>query len=199
MSATLIQKNQSRALPPYLVLLRVGFALPAPLLARRCALTAPFHPYLGVVVGALRGCVPRARIVRKIRGRFAQHAQILRFAQDDKVPTTTPGRYVFCGTFRPSGLNLTSRTLSGTLLCGVRTFLSSRPKTQEATVRSGCLRSLLYDVGCVWPESARRRADSVTSSGVPYFGHAWSCADKLTSDSCRPTLKPESGSRKPNS
>src|SRR3974390_3879124 len=32
-------------LPPYLVLLRVGFALPAALLPRRCALTAPFHPY----------------------------------------------------------------------------------------------------------------------------------------------------------
>jgi len=26
-------------------LLRVGFALPATLLPRRCALTAPFHPY----------------------------------------------------------------------------------------------------------------------------------------------------------
>jgi hypothetical protein len=33
-----------RALPPYLVLLHVGFAMPAPLLERRCALTAPFHP-----------------------------------------------------------------------------------------------------------------------------------------------------------
>src|SRR5947199_8312842 len=32
--------------PPYLVLLRVGFALPATLLRQRCALTAPFHPYL---------------------------------------------------------------------------------------------------------------------------------------------------------
>ena len=31
--------------PPYLVLLRVGFTLPPPLLAERCALTAPFHPY----------------------------------------------------------------------------------------------------------------------------------------------------------
>ena len=30
---------------PYLVLLRVGFSLPPPLLAARCALTAPFHPY----------------------------------------------------------------------------------------------------------------------------------------------------------
>ena len=33
-------------------------------------------------------------------------------------------RYVFCGTFRRLGLNPASRTLSGTLLCGVRTFLS---------------------------------------------------------------------------
>ena len=41
---SLVQKNQA-ALPSYLVLLRVGFALPAALLPRRCALTAPFHPY----------------------------------------------------------------------------------------------------------------------------------------------------------
>jgi hypothetical protein len=40
-------------LPPYLVLLRVGFALPAALLSRRCALTAPFHPYPGVAVEAV--------------------------------------------------------------------------------------------------------------------------------------------------
>jgi hypothetical protein len=39
--------------PPYLVLLRVGFALPAALLRRRCALTAPFHPYPGVTVEAV--------------------------------------------------------------------------------------------------------------------------------------------------
>jgi len=32
--------------PPYLVLLRVGFTLPPSLLPERCALTAPFHPYL---------------------------------------------------------------------------------------------------------------------------------------------------------
>jgi|GEM_PF-6172081 len=30
---------------PYLVLLPVGFAVPVPLPAPRCALTAPFHPY----------------------------------------------------------------------------------------------------------------------------------------------------------
>ena len=39
---------------------------------------------------------------------------------------TTPrggGRFVFCGTGRLPALTLESRTLSGTLLCGVRTFL----------------------------------------------------------------------------
>jgi len=40
-------------LPPYLVLLRVGFALPAALLRRRCALTAPFHPYLSLAARAV--------------------------------------------------------------------------------------------------------------------------------------------------
>jgi hypothetical protein len=40
-------------LPPYLVLLHVGLALPAALLPRRCALTAPFHPYPGVAVEAV--------------------------------------------------------------------------------------------------------------------------------------------------
>ena len=42
-----------RELPPYLVLLRVGFALPAASLPRRCALTAPFHPYLDVATRAV--------------------------------------------------------------------------------------------------------------------------------------------------
>src|SRR5260370_31755959 len=37
----------------YLVLLRVGFAMPRPLLRGRCALTAPFHPYLGLAPGAV--------------------------------------------------------------------------------------------------------------------------------------------------
>ena len=34
-------------IPPYLVLLRVGFTLPPALPPKRCALTAPFHPYPG--------------------------------------------------------------------------------------------------------------------------------------------------------
>ena len=41
---------------------------------------------------------------------------------------TLAGRYVFCGTFRQLALKPASRTLSGTLLSGVRTFLPSRPE-----------------------------------------------------------------------
>ena len=37
----------------YLVLLRVGFAMPRALLHGRCALTAPFHPYLRLAPGAV--------------------------------------------------------------------------------------------------------------------------------------------------
>jgi len=55
--------GRSRALPPYLVLLRVGFALPAALLPRRCALTAPFHPYPAVVAGSQGHCHPEERAV----------------------------------------------------------------------------------------------------------------------------------------
>src|ERR1035438_283776 len=45
--ASVTRRNfpQTPSLLPYLVLLRVGFSLPAELLLPRCALTAPFHPY----------------------------------------------------------------------------------------------------------------------------------------------------------
>ena len=62
-------------LPPYLVLLRVGFALPAPLLRRRCALTAPFHPY---------------------------HAGSADSDYLQSKPAEPAGRCIFCGTFRPT-------------------------------------------------------------------------------------------------
>ena len=39
---------------PYLILLPVGFALPPPLPAARCALTAPFHPYHFVALSCER-------------------------------------------------------------------------------------------------------------------------------------------------
>src|SRR5438270_10458787 len=75
-------RTEARNFPPYLVLLRVGFAMPSTLLLRRCALTAPFHPY-----------------------------------------PPFDGRYILCGTSRKTALKRPSRTLSGTLLFGVRTFL----------------------------------------------------------------------------
>jgi hypothetical protein len=40
------------------------------------------------------------------------------------LPQVALRRFVLCGTFRQTSLNSSSRTLSGTLLCGVRTFLS---------------------------------------------------------------------------
>jgi len=40
-------------IPPYLVLLRVGFTLPSALPSKRCALTAPFHPYLCLAAQAV--------------------------------------------------------------------------------------------------------------------------------------------------
>src|SRR6476469_6142473 len=43
---------------------------------------------------------------------------------DRLSPFTYPRRYILCGTFRKVALKPPSRTLSGTLLCGVRTFLS---------------------------------------------------------------------------
>src|SRR3974390_526861 len=95
-------------LPPYLVLLRVGFALPAALLRRRCALTAPFHPYPAHSrnpAGSAGRCTTRIGLGRTVG-----------------LPEWA-GRYVFCGTFRRVDLNPPSRTLSGTLPCGVRTFL----------------------------------------------------------------------------
>jgi len=95
--------------PSYLVLLRVGFALPAALLPRRCAFTAPFHPY---------PAHSRQSILRS------------------KLQPEWAGRYVFCGTFRRTGLNPPSRTLSGTLLCGVRTFLSPRPALSSEDAES---------------------------------------------------------------
>ncbi len=56
-------------MPPYLVLLRVGFTLPLLLPPARCALTAPFHPYLPsrrrdrryLFCGTFRGLAPPRR------------------------------------------------------------------------------------------------------------------------------------------
>jgi hypothetical protein len=109
-----------------------------------------------------------------------------------------PGRYVFCGTFRRTGLNRPSRTLSGTLLCGVRTFLPSLLKNSDerpsgpaaykfdySAVRRGGGHSLsdraLPDVaGCPplrrtrtlhWPVAAKLGAEATTLSYEYWRGH----------------------------
>jgi len=70
-----------------LVLLRVGFAMPWALLRRRCALTAPFHPYRNSRTSqALRACACLA---------FASGSKA-----DWLAPFTYVRRYIFCGTFR---------------------------------------------------------------------------------------------------
>ena len=103
---------------PYLVLLRVGFAMPRALLRERCALTAPFHPYRNRRTSqALRACA---------RFAFASGAKA------DRLSPFTQRRYIFCGTFRKVALTPPSRTLSGTLLCGVRTFLSLGRAARES-------------------------------------------------------------------
>src|SRR5215470_17015365 len=43
-----LRRAEQARFPSYLVLLRVGFAVPRALLPGRCALTAPFHPYPGL-------------------------------------------------------------------------------------------------------------------------------------------------------
>jgi hypothetical protein len=53
----------------------------------------------------------------------------------------TQWRFIFCGTCRPRAFTPASRTLSGTLPCGVRTFLSRRTRLRAppaATARPSC-------------------------------------------------------------
>jgi hypothetical protein len=109
-------------IPPYLVLLRVGFTLPPSLLPERCALTAPFHPY-----PSGRTCPP-GEPERKLSGHPPKRG--------------SRGGIFSVALCRPRALKPTSRTLSGTLPCGVRTFLPRRStlsrKAPAATARSSC-------------------------------------------------------------
>jgi len=49
--------------------------------------------------------------------------------------STSTRRYLFCGTGRPRALKPASRTLSGTLPCGVRTFLPRRTSGLRPSLR----------------------------------------------------------------
>jgi len=61
--------------PSYLVLLRVGFAMPHPSLNGRCALTAPFHPYHALRRSAVCSLwhFPSATLDGDAPGRYPAH------------------------------------------------------------------------------------------------------------------------------
>ncbi len=96
------------ALSAYLVLLPVGFALPLVSPRMRCALTAPFHPYL-----------------RKCRMMNAECGMRNSLHHSSFFILHFPGRYLFCGTFRSRLLG--TSPLATTVPCAVRTFLTPGP------------------------------------------------------------------------
>jgi len=143
-------------LPSYLVLLRVGFALPAALLRRRCALTAPFHPY-----------PHRWRCGRYIFcGTFRRVVQFL-----PKKSWSPPGRYpAHCSAEfglsspcirrhrkRPSGPAAYSFILYGINSPAVSVFgdrLSSRT-TKDTKSHEGCLMGSFVYLGVLRGQTAR--------------------------------------------
>jgi len=89
-------------IPPYLVLLRVGFALPAALLRRRCALTAPFHPY-PAAAGRSSFVVRRQQKPQSETARLS--VSKARLTSNDKRPTTrNSGAVCFLWHFPSTGL-----------------------------------------------------------------------------------------------
>ncbi len=128
-------------LPPYLVLLRVGFALPAALLQRRCALTAPFHPYPVVVLSL-------------------QQRPALQAHNDDEAVCSL---WHFPSTgLEPSLPDVIRHTALRSSDFPPRPFWeehsnqSAPARMGGATVRSGCLQPLLYAMvlGARYPRSA---------------------------------------------
>ena len=81
-------------------------------------------------------------------------------------------RYLLCGTSRLGALTLRSRTLSGTLPCGVRTFLSRSCDRQRPP---SC--SLIYRIAQVCSQGRMRRTLSLQVLLIPAphdtFGQAW--------------------------
>ncbi len=81
--------------------------------------------------------------------------------------TLPPGRYFFCGTFRQSALTPISRTLSGTLLCGVRTFLPRRSTRQGRPSGPAAYVDIIFDDLCGRMDAASHLAISKHRRGCP--------------------------------
>jgi len=104
---------------------------------------------------------------------------------------TRPGwRYLFCGTCRPRALKPASRTLSGTLPCGVRTFLPRHPPKREpaATARSSCQYQFSGN-----PEASRTLSDSdhnISESGHQPLQSTTCSPNRLSRNALDPGLSP---------
>src|SRR6266404_696668 len=79
--------------PPYLVLLRAGFCLPPMLPPARCALTAPFHPYLENRVGSLFPSTGGKRLPTPFSRRYIFCATVLQVALTGRYPAHYPAEF----------------------------------------------------------------------------------------------------------
>jgi hypothetical protein len=70
----------------------------------------------------------------------------VRLRADRLAPFTHLRRYILCGTFRKVALTPPSRTLSGTLLCGVRTFLSLGSAARETPASATQTATIRFDI-----------------------------------------------------
>ena len=87
----------------YLVLLLAGLAMPLPLPAARCALTAPFHPYLaGARWFAFCGAIPKVTLGGRYPPPYCRGARTFLEGTGEPAPPATA---------RPSGDRAFARSL----------------------------------------------------------------------------------------
>ncbi len=137
-------RHERRACCPYLVLLPVGFAVPLPLPDARCALTAPFHPYLHPQAGARRFA---------FCGTFPGVASAGRYP----APCLRGARTFLAMPPAPEGANSIARSSSrlvSSLSCSINTtdlhgFLSVCPLPALHACHAGWAASIAFSVATV--------------------------------------------------
>ena len=90
---------------PYLVLLPVGFTLPLPLPAARCALTAPFHPYPRTTARrrfAFCGTFPEVTLAGRYPAPYPHGARTF-LSRGNDVPWQRPSGHLTRARFRNRG------------------------------------------------------------------------------------------------
>jgi len=120
--AVRLTRVSARRLPPYLVLLRTGFCLPPMLPPARCALTAPFHPYLEKRVGRFFGPRVGKNLPTLFSRRYIFCATVLQVALTGRYPAYCPPEFGL-SSLRFAGLRRLRRTaivwLAATNHCSV--------------------------------------------------------------------------------